>query len=110
MPDPRGGNPKKRPFIVLSADDAIRSGAMVRGIAVSSTFTDPLPPECVELPWHPQGRVSTGFRRRSVAVCNWAVSVPFEQVQASGTFVTARVIQKILDRIAAAVPPTQEPP
>jgi hypothetical protein len=35
---------------------------------------------------------------------------PFEQVEASGTFVTARVIQKILDRIAAAVPPTQEPP
>ena len=98
--DPRGQNPKKRPIVILSADNDIRAGAHLDGVAVSSTIPDPPPPECVELPWDQKGTAPTGFRRRCVAVCNWGVHVAFEAVEATGKHVPPRVVSQILERIA----------
>lgn len=67
----RKGFRKERPAIILTATDQIASDEPLEVMAITSTFPDPAPADHVELPWHSQGRVSTGLRRRSAAVISW---------------------------------------
>lgn len=102
VPDPRGVNPKRRPIVLLTPADEIRPGVPIGGVAISTTSPDPPPPECVELNWDPQGRSSTGLRRRSWAVCTWIVEMLPESVEASDKYVPSHVVSEIIARLPAS--------
>jgi hypothetical protein len=62
-PDLRGRNPKTRPFVILNNPQDIRAGATLVGVAVTSTFREPLGDELVP-PCVPRRRVPAGIRWR----------------------------------------------
>jgi hypothetical protein len=93
------GVPKQRPLIVITATDDIRSDEPFEVMAVSTTFPDPPPDECVLLPWHPTGKSITGLRRRSAAVTDWIDAIRPTDVVEYGADVPPTIMFDILDRL-----------
>lgn len=102
--DPRERNVKRRPAVVLSDGQDITADGRVVAVAISSTFTEPLPPEQVELPWEPQGRAVTGFRRRCVAVCRWAIDVAADDVEPTPGHVPPAIMRQIIEQVRRLAP------
>jgi hypothetical protein len=95
----RNGVPKERPLIILTATDDITPDAPIEVMAITTTFTDPPPPNHEPLPWHPQGRVVTRLRKRSAAVLTWVGAVqPNEIIQFHGD-VPPGLMTSILSRL-----------
>ena len=74
------GNIKKRPALVITKSDEILTREQFVGLAITTTFPNPPLYNQVEIPSHPKGYVSTGLRRRSAVVCNWAVVLTEEKI------------------------------
>jgi hypothetical protein len=83
------------------ATDAISADEPLLALAVTTTFPDPPPDDCVPLPWHPQGRVLTGLRKRSAAVLSWIVSLDIADVLMLHGDVPAPLMHEILRRLDA---------
>jgi hypothetical protein len=66
--DPRGQNLKQRPVVVVAVNEALDEFVF---IAVSTNLSDPLPDDCILLPWSPDGRARTGLVERCAAKTNW---------------------------------------
>lgn len=68
--------------IVLNTNEELDAGEDFECVACSSKVDlclqngDPM----VEVPWSSQGHPRTGFNKRTVAVCNWLVTVRKEDV------------------------------
>src|SRR5687768_3386092 len=90
--DPRGTNVKTRPVVLVTAPGEIVAGGKVVGVAVTGTFAEPLPPECVVLPWNRQGSASTGLRKKCCAVCNWLVPLYAADLEDTGKYVPKNVM------------------
>lgn len=101
VPDPNGVNLKERPAVVVTPTEAIVPGEAIVLVAVTSTFTRPLPANRVELPWHNAGHPVTGLKRRCVAVCDWLIVVD----QAAVIGVAGTVPIRVLNSILAQLPP-----
>lgn len=80
VPRDSRGKSKRRPVMVVTSDKEIAAGGKIVGVAVTTTFPQPAPPDHVELPWDPTGRAATGLRRRSAAVCSWLVAFDLQDV------------------------------
>lgn len=100
--DPRGQNPKWRPIVIVSPTHEIGPDKPLAGVAVTTTATDPPPPECVELPWDPSGKAATGLTRRSCAVCNWVIRVLPADVDPSDKYVPQAAMSEIIKRLPAS--------
>ena len=101
MTDPNGVNPKERPAVVVTPTEEIVPGEALVVVAVTSTFTRPLPTNRVELPWHNSGHPVTGLRRRCIAVCDWLIAVD----QVAIINVVGIVPVRVLDTILVQLPP-----
>ncbi len=97
--DPRG-NVKRRPVIVLTATDEIILDQLVDGVAVTTTFAEPAPSDCIELPWQPNGHPATQLRRRSAAVCSWLVQFRQSEVVSVEGYVPGKTFLRILQTVA----------
>ena len=75
-PDVRGRNPKTRPFVILNNPRDIKGGAILVGVAVTSTFREPVGAELVPMRWNARGTVQTGFREKCFAKVDWAHKIP----------------------------------
>jgi hypothetical protein len=73
VPDQNGANPKDRPVLLLLPFQDTDTDAY--GVAITSTYTQSLPPTSILLPYQRQGNCQTGLTSPSVAVCNWPVVV-----------------------------------
>lgn len=93
--DPRG-HVKKRPVVVISADEDVLLDKPIFGVAVTTTYSEPPPANCVPLPWNVRGHPATRLRRRSAAVCDWLVSFRPSEVATLEGYVPARTLQAIL--------------
>jgi PemK-like, MazF-like toxin of type II toxin-antitoxin system len=69
------GHEKRRPAVVMTPMSDIASGRPVFAFAISTKFTQPLPPNQVFLPADPDGVQGTLLEKDSVAVCDWHVVV-----------------------------------
>jgi mRNA-degrading endonuclease toxin of MazEF toxin-antitoxin module len=94
------GHAKLRPALVLTPDSEITPRDSISVAAITTTFTDPPPSLCVQLLWHPAGRVGTSLKRRSAAVCNWLATIQPADVVGYGGDVPARVMVEIQRKIA----------
>lgn len=79
MTDARGIT-KRRTALVLTVPEDSATEGTVDVMAISSTFPEPIPPDCVELEHHPQGRCRTRLTRRCVAVCRWVERIALSDV------------------------------
>ena len=80
--DPRGGNPKKRPVIVLTADREIRDDGVFVGIVCSNSAANvvPRPDHYIEIPFQRDGACRTRLRKPTVAIVGWYAEVPVSSV------------------------------
>jgi len=101
MKDRRGFN-KRRPGVVLTADDEILLDGPVVVAAITTTYGDPPPQNVVELPWSRQGITRTGLRRRSAVVCDWLIDAAISDLDDTGHFVPTRYLIEILNRLPPA--------
>ena len=84
---------KRRPALVISANDEIILDRPIAVVPITTTFT--LPPPCthVELPWSPNGHTSTRLRRRSAAVCDVVRRVLPSEVELVGQLPTRHLLR-----------------
>jgi hypothetical protein len=97
----RNGFRKERPCVILTPTHDIREGGALVVLAITTTFPSPAPPDCVELPWHPQGHPVTRLRRRSAAVIGWYDEISASDVLGYAGDVPARIMLDILARVEA---------
>jgi mRNA-degrading endonuclease toxin of MazEF toxin-antitoxin module len=99
VPDPRGGNPKSRPAVVLTATADIDPAGAVQ-VAAVTTLTGQAPfSETVELPAAAGGHPQTKLKRPCEVVCSWVVSVPVADATDSGGAVPPDLLAEILAKV-----------
>lgn len=103
--DPAGGNPKRRPVVIVTANAEIVRDAPLVAAAITTRLDESLPPHHVELPWQHGGHPKTGLRQRCVAVCNWLVEIsPGDVVDIAGV-VPTKTLLRIVEQIDRLRPP-----
>jgi mRNA-degrading endonuclease toxin of MazEF toxin-antitoxin module len=100
MVDPNGVNEKVRPVVVLTSSEEISAGSPVVGASITTTLPNPLTDDYVELPWHPQGRVRTGLRRRCAVLCTWLVRIDPAQIEETRGRVPGDKLREINTKIS----------
>jgi hypothetical protein len=95
----RRGVAKARPVLILTATADLRENEAFEAMAVTTTFPHPPPDDHLQLPWHPQGRVSTKLRKRSAAVLSWIVEIDPADIIEFGGDVPVKVMRQILERL-----------
>ena len=103
VPDQNGGNHKDRHVVLLNDLDS--SHTIFHGVAVTGTFTYPLPPTSVSLPSHRQGRGQTGLNKPSVAVCSWIVTATPADIILKRGSIPSRDLLTILQQVQGKPPP-----
>ena len=99
LKDPRGAF-KKRPVLILVDTNYDSADALMRCAAITTTFPNPAPSTCVELPWNPSGKVATGLRKRSAVVLDWVFRVRPQQLDEVVGYITPKLLQTILTKIS----------
>ncbi|MGH7135104.1 MAG: hypothetical protein ACREHD_05145 [Pirellulales bacterium] len=76
----RLGNVKRRPVVIVTPDDDIKTAAELIGVVCSTTsaYVQPRPADYIEVPHHPTGNCRTKLRKATVAVCRWTVELSKE--------------------------------
>lgn len=86
--DARGGNPKRRPGVIVSAP----SGGQVLVAAVTTQVGVARSSETVELPFDPAGHPVTKLVRRSEVVCSWVTPVPVDDLTGTDGVIPADLL------------------
>src|SRR5437660_2650589 len=84
--DPRGGNEKKRPAVIVSATIPTDPAGTVQVAAITTLLGQARFEETVELPSLPTGHPDTKLKKPSEVVCSWVVEVPVADVSGTGGF------------------------
>ena len=101
--DPAGRNPKLRPAVIVTRTSEITATEPMVGVAVSSTFKQPLSASQNELPWQQGGHPVTGLNRRCVAVCEWVIRFTTAEVESVGGTVPHSILLRIVRFVGEAL-------
>ena len=102
LPDPNGVNPKSRPCVIVTADEAIAAGDPIHVVAISTMLPGPVPPDAVPMQYHPRKHPRTGLRTRCAAFARWLVEVEPGRVAHKIGHVPPRdlrALAEVLDRL-----------
>lgn len=91
-------------------NDLDSSHTIFHGVAVTGSFTHPLPATSVSLTWHRQGRGQTGLNKPSVAVCTWIVTATPADIILKRGSIPSRDLVTILQQVQGNQPPPVAPP
>jgi hypothetical protein len=94
----RNGFKKLRPAIIVTPEDEISDADQLSIMAITTTFTDPPPPFCVPLPWHPRAHPTTRLHKRSAEVVNWLSSIRADDIIGFGGDVPEKTMRLIRER------------
>jgi mRNA-degrading endonuclease toxin of MazEF toxin-antitoxin module len=94
--DPHGKNKKCRPVVVLTSTEELARVDEFVVAAISSQFSDPLPPGWIFLPWSADGRAQTGLTKPSVVKCQWIRKIRREQVRSIRGWLPAKMMLEIM--------------
>jgi hypothetical protein len=98
------GEGKKRPMIVATRRvDILWTGTLI-AVVCSTDFSEPLVPNEVRLPSHPEGRCVTQLRQDTVAVCDWTAEFVASEVHETGGLVPAHLLREICQRAGLLYP------
>jgi len=106
--DPQGANEKLRPFVVLTLSQEIAKGDPIVAAAITTTLPDPLTGEYVELPWHPNGTVRTGLRKRCAVCCRWLVELDQDDIKEIRGHVPGDKLREIVQKVKQLNPAADE--
>lgn len=95
----RNGIVKVRPVVVVSSEADIAAGKRVVVVAVSSTFSEPLRPACVRLPWAAGKHRRTGLEKPSVAVADWWEMKDPDEIGAPIGILTAAALDQLMETL-----------
>ena len=104
LDDQAGRNPKCRPAVVVTPTHEINPDGDIQLVAAVGTFSKPLPPNRVPLPWQ-HGGLRTRRDKPCVAVCDWVVNAKASAIISIGGVCPRSVLSKIL----AQLPPSPQP-
>ncbi|WP_145204075.1 type II toxin-antitoxin system PemK/MazF family toxin [Thalassoglobus polymorphus] len=95
--DQSGRNTKCRPAVLVTPTDQIENAKRLVVVAATGTFSKPLPPNRVPLPWqsnppHPK----TGLYKECVAVCDWVHAIEKADIVSIGGVCPQSVLDAIL--------------
>lgn len=99
VPDPRGGNAKSRPAVILTLTADIDPTGEVQLAAVTTLIGQSPFSETVELPSDTTGHPQTKLKKPCEVVCSWVVSVPVADLRDSGGFVPSDLLAEILAKV-----------
>lgn len=76
--DPRGNNPKKRPVLILTSSEEIKTETVLVGIVCSGSAAEkrPRPANYIPLPYQCNGLCTTKLKKPTVAIVGWYSEVP----------------------------------
>jgi hypothetical protein len=92
-------------MIIATRRVDILKGANVLAIACSTTFTEPLQPVEIRLPFHPEGKGVTGLKEDTVAVCDWIEEYPPGTTFETGGMVPGELLRAIFEKAGIIIPP-----
>ena len=95
-----GTTTKRRPAVIITPTDEIKSDQPFAVVAATTKFSEPLPDDHVHLPWHHQGKVRTRLRQATVVVCRWLSTIRVEVIQNYGGVVPPETMAEILAAVA----------
>lgn len=95
VPPGTRGEGKKRPMVAVTRVADIRRTGQVLAVVCSTDFELPLRPKEVLLPSEPDGKSVSRLRRPTVAVCDWTVFFPAEDVNETGGFIPGALLREI---------------
>lgn len=104
-PSGRGAG-KKRPLIIATRRVDILKGSKIVAIGCSTEFAEPLTPTEIRLPYDPEGKVVTGLRQETVAVCDWIEEFPPGSKFETGGMVP-QDLQRVIFQIAGIIVPPE---
>lgn len=88
--------------MVVTATDQILLNAQIVGVAITCSFRNPPPENCVLLPWQRSNHPATGLARRSAAVCDWLVTLTPSDIEKIEGYVPRRYLLEILRKLPRA--------
>lgn len=97
--DPRGGNPKIRPLVVITKSSQISEHGKLVGIAITGEFDTPPLDDEVPLPWHSRGRCRTRLTKPCVAKCTWLRSLGLSDIVEVRGHVPSTELDAIFEKI-----------
>jgi mRNA-degrading endonuclease toxin of MazEF toxin-antitoxin module len=97
--DPQGANLKRRPLVVISRTSEIATGKQFVGVAITTSFSEPLSEHQVRLPWSRQGVGGTRLTEECVAACNWLCRLTESDICAYKGMVPGKQLCEILERV-----------
>lgn len=99
IPDPRGGNEKSRPAVIVTATKMIQPAGQIEIAAITTLIGQAPFSETVELPFSSTGHPVTKLKKPCEVVCSWIVSVPVVNIIDSGGLVPADVLAEIIAKV-----------
>lgn len=99
MPDPRGGNEKSRPAVIVTKTSSILPTGEVALVAITTLIGEAPFSETVELPFLSSGHPETKLKKPCEVVCSWVVSIPVNNLKDSGGYVPPDVLVEILAKV-----------
>ena len=105
MVDEQGRNPKQRAGVIVTPSHQIADDQPFVVVAVTSTFTEPLLPTQIKLPWNrDRHKVRTGLTKPVVAKCDWLCTIGKDDIISFGGVVPPAVLLEIVKQIPAPSP------
>jgi mRNA-degrading endonuclease toxin of MazEF toxin-antitoxin module len=99
--DPNDQNLKLRPILIISPNSDIEVRRHVNAVGISSSnFPPVIPPDWFDLPWDENVDPKTGLNRRSVAKCDWRLTVPKTEIEEKMGRAPNRVMRQIAEYFA----------
>ncbi len=99
LTDPRGGNPKCRPAVVLTDAADVPPGEPLIGVAVTTHLPTPLPSDYVQLPWHRNRHPVTSLYAPCAAKCSWLVEFQAHDIQSYAGVLPDAVLHQIIAKV-----------
>lgn len=94
------GEQKRRPAVIYTPDDFIPNQTTL-GVACITTSCYESDPDCVPLPWHPTGNVSTRLRRQSWVAVDETNEIDKLLVTPTAGYVPDQVMIEVLAQLKA---------
>ncbi len=99
VPDENGVNHKDRPVLLVA--DCSESDLLIDGIAVTSSYTEPLSDVQFKLPFGRPNLCHSGLVLPSVAVCDWIVTATQAQIIRKIGHIKSAKLVEILARMSS---------
>ncbi len=92
------GQSKRRPVVIATPDNLIRSDAMIRVVGISGSYR-PDDPDAIPIPWRPDGNIFTGLSRPSAISLALTDEMMFSALEPTDKWIGKPALIELLERL-----------